>query len=370
MKKNFFFLLVILFFAACTPAQDSVAPSAPIKRIDKRPKRVILMIGDGMGLQQITAGMYGNSDRLKLEASKAVGFHKSYSADELIADSAASGTAMAAGIKTKNGYIGMDKDGLPVKSLIEAAEEKNISTGIITNAALTYATPAAFVAHVTDREDQEGIASFFLDQDIDFIVGGGKKYFDQRASDDRNLYQELIEAGYYVSDYTKSSFGKGSISFNQNYAYFLSDYLPEEISYSREALLTACKLAPPFLKNHHEEGKFFLLIEDALINQAGLSNDSDFIIQEMISFDKAIGEVIEFAKQDRETLVVITGDHETGGFAINPGSTRDTILGFFVSTEPTASLIPVFAYGPGAELFTGIYENTDLYYKIKYAMGL
>ncbi len=369
MKKQLLFIFLLLLSASCAPVQNSGAPSTPTRRIDKRPKRVILMIGDGMGLQQITAGMYSNNDRLNLEACPVVGFHKSYSADELIADSAASGTAMAAGIKTKNGYIGVDTDGLPVPTLIEMAEEKGLATGIVTNAALTYSTPAAFIAHVTDHEAPETIAPFYLKQEVDFIVGGGKKFFDQRKTDNRNLYQELIQAGYQVSDYSKAAFGKGSFDFNKNYAYFLADYIPERVADSREALLTACKLAPPFLKNHGD-GKFFLLIEDALINQAGMDNDSDFIIEEMISFDRVIGEILQFARQDRETLVIITGDHETGGYAVNPGSTRDTIFGFFVSTEPTASLIPVFAYGPGSELFTGIYENTDLHYKIKQALGL
>lgn len=367
--KRIALLIVIICFSACATAQKSGATVSPIRKIDKRPKRVILMIGDGMGLQQITAGMYKNQDRLNLETCTAVGFHKSYSSDELIADSAASATAMAAGVKTKNGYIGLDEDELPVRTIVEQAKEKDIQVGIITNATLTYATPAAFVAHANSGEDQEALAPFYLEQEIDFMVGGGKKYFAERVSDQRNLYQELISKGYQVSDYSKQPFGKGSFDFNKNYAYFLSEDLPENIESSRKDLITACKLAPAFLKNHGD-GKFFLMIEDALIDQGGKANDSDFIIEEMINFDKAIGEILQFAKQDKETLVIITGDHEIGGYAINPGSTRDSILGFFVSTEPTASLLPVFAFGPGAELFSGIYENTAIYEKIKYALGL
>jgi alkaline phosphatase len=369
LGRQIAFLLSVFCFTAFTPHQEGLAQVSPIRKIDKRPKRVILMIGDGMGLQQVTAGMYKNQDRLNLEASTTVGFHKSYSADELIADSAASATAMASGVKTKNGYIGLDEKEMPVKTLFELAKDKEIPVGIITNATLTFATPAAFVAHANSGEDQEALAPFYLENEIDFMVGGGKKYFADRKSDRRNLYQELIDKGYQVSDYSKQPFGKGSFDINQNYAFFLAEDLPEDTQQSRKDLITACKLAPSFLKNHGE-GKFLLMIEDALIDQGGKANDSDFIIEEMINFDKAIGEILQFAKQDRETLVIITGDHEIGGYAINPGSTRDSILGFFISTEPTASMLPVFAYGPGAELFSGIYENTDIYRKIKYALGL
>jgi alkaline phosphatase len=367
-KRRITLLLVSFCFTVFAPSQYGAAQISPIRKIDKRPKRVILMIGDGMGLQQITAGMYQNKDRLNLETCTTVGFHKSYSADNLIADSAASATAMAAGVKTKNGYIGLDEKEMPVKTLFELAKGKDIPVGIITNATLTFATPAAFIAHANSGEDQEALAPFYLENEIDFMVGGGKKYFADRT-DQRNLYQELIDRGYQVSDYSKHPFGKGSFDFNKNYAYFLSEDLPEDTQQSRKDLITACKLAPSFLKNHGE-GKFLLMIEDALIDKGGKANDSEFIIEEMINFDKAIGEILQFAKQDRETLVVITGDHEIGGYAINPGSTRDSILGFFISTEPTASMLPVFAYGPGAKLFSGIYDNTDIFRKIKYALGL
>lgn len=366
-KRIFQYLALLLI--TCAPGQAGTAQIIQNRQLEKRPKRVILLIGDGMGLQQITAGLYKNKDKLNLESCTTVGFHKSYSADALIADSGASATAMAAGVKTKNGYIGLDQKGLPVKTLVELAKAKGMAVGLVTNAAFTFATPAAFVAHATSTEDQEALATFYLENEVDFMVGGGKKYFADRKSDQRNLYQDLIDKGYQVSDYSKAPFGRGSFDFNKNYAYFLAEDLPLDTDQSRTDLLTACKLAPSFLKNH-SGGKFFLMIEDALIDQGGRANDSDFIIEEMIQFDKAIGEIIKFAKQDRETLVVITGDHEIGGYAINPGSTRDSILGFFVSTEPTASLLPVFAYGPGAELFSGMYDNTAIFRKIKFALGL
>lgn len=110
------------------------------------------------------------------------------------------------------------------------------------------------------------------------------------------------------------------------------------------------------------------MVEGSQIDWGGHANNSQFIINEMIDFDKAIGEVLEFAKADGETLVIVTADHETGGYAINPGSSVDTIFGAFTTKNHTAALIPVFAYGPGSELFSGIYENTAIFDKMKIAL--
>ena len=111
------------------------------------------------------------------------------------------------------------------------------------------------------------------------------------------------------------------------------------------------------------------MLEGSQIDWGGHANNSDYIISEMIEFDEAIGKILDFAKRDGETLVIVTADHETGGYAINPGSTMDTILPAFTTPKHTAALIPVFAYGPGAELFRGIYENTAIYWKMMRALG-
>jgi alkaline phosphatase len=110
---------------------------------------------------------------------------------------------------------------------------------------------------------------------------------------------------------------------------------------------------------------FFLMIEGSQIDWGGHANDSEYIISEMLEFDRAIGEVLDFAQRDGETLVIVTADHETGGYAINNGSSMGNIQGAFTSDYHTADLIPVFAYGPGAERFGGIYENTAIFDKMK-----
>lgn len=111
------------------------------------------------------------------------------------------------------------------------------------------------------------------------------------------------------------------------------------------------------------------MVEGAQIDWAGHANDQGFMIEEMLDFDETVGEALAYAKRNKETLVIVTADHETGGYAIQPGSTRDSLIGGFTCEGHTASLVPVFAYGPRAELFRGIYENTDIYKKMVQALG-
>ena len=326
------------------------------------PKNIILMIGDGMGLTQISAGMYSNGNQLNLEQFPVVGLHKSYASNNLITDSAAGATAFACGVKTYNGAIGVNPDTVAVKSILEEAEENGLATGLIATSTIVHATPASFIAHQKQRKMYEEIAEDFLKTDIDLFIGGGKKYFDQRK-DDRNLYDELEAKGYQVSDYFKMDLQDFEYNPTDNLAFFTSNDDPLPVANGRDYLIPAAKMAPPFLRGKSNEG-FFLMIEGAQIDWGGHANNSEYIITEMIEFDKAIAEVLEFAKQDGETLVIVTADHETGGYAINPGSTMDSIIGGFTSDYHTAALIPVFAYGPGSELFAGIFENTAIYHKM------
>ena len=173
--KTFFTLIVFLLFS-CTPkdlSQPPFQPSLP----SKKAKNVILMIGDGMGLTQISAGMFANGNQLNLEKFPIVGLHKPYSSNALITDSAAGATAFACGVKTYNGAIGVDKDSTAVKTILEEVEERGLATGLVATSTIVHATPASFIAHVKSRNDYEDIAADFLKTEIDYFVGGGKKIF-------------------------------------------------------------------------------------------------------------------------------------------------------------------------------------------------
>ncbi|NRB63572.1 MAG: alkaline phosphatase [Saprospiraceae bacterium] len=362
-------LLLALILGSCITPDVSPSPSHNLQP-NRKAKNIILLIGDGMGLTQITAGLYSYNNQLELERFPVIGLHKSYSSDNLVTDSAAGATAFACGIKTYNGAIAVDSDSLAVQTILEEAESKGLATGLVATSTIVHATPASFIAHASKRSYYEEIAADFLDTEIDLFIGGGKKYFDRRETDDRNIYTELEAKGYIMSDYFQQKLIDLDVDYTKNFGYLTADNDPLPVRQGRDYLQPASALAMSFLDTHDAENKgFFLMVEGAQIDWGGHANDSDYIITEVLDFDKVIGDALDFAQKDRETLVIVTADHETGGFAINPGSTMEKIEPGFTSDYHTAALIPVFAYGPGAELFAGIYENTAIHNKMRLAIG-
>ena len=323
-----------------------------------------------MGVTQISAGMYSNGNRLNLERFPVVGLHKSYSGDNLITDSAAGATAFSAGVKTYNGAIGVDLKKKPVKTILEYAEDAGLQTGLVASSSIVHATPASFIAHNVSRKNYEEIASDIAMSDVDLLIGGGVKFFDRRESDERGLSDEMRKRNFVVENFLKREIGGVNPDVGKSYAYLTADAEPLPFSQGRDYLVRAAEIAPDFLHRRDKDGKgFFLMIEGSQIDWGGHSNDSEYIISEVIEFDQAIGKVLEFAAADGETLVIVTADHETGGYAIQNGSKMGDIDGAFTSDYHTADLIPVFAYGPGSELFAGIYENTGIFDRMKQLYG-
>jgi len=337
-----------------------------VRSAAEKPKNIIFLIGDGMGLSQITAGMYANGDKLNLERMKTIGLHKSHAADALVTDSAAGATAFACGQKTYNGAIAVDVDTLPIPTILEEAESKNIATGLVSTSTIVHATPASFIAHNEYRRNYEEIAADFLKTDIDLFIGGGARYFNNR-SDDRNLLDELRNKGYQVGDYFNDDLDSIQIQDDRNFAFLTSLDDPIPAAQGRDYLQNAAMMAIEALDK--KDNGFFIMIEGSQIDWGGHANDADYIISEMIDFDNTIGAVLEWADKDGETLVVVTADHETGGFAIQKESTRDNLVTAFTSDYHTAEMICVFAHGPQEELFKGIYENTAIYNKMREAFG-
>jgi alkaline phosphatase len=359
----FILLALILTFTSCNKKINSDSLSEQVTL--PQPKNIILLIGDGMGLTQITAGLYQNNNSLHLERFKNIGLHKSYSANKLITDSAAGATAFACGVKTYNGAIGVDKDTVAVKTLLEMAEERNMPTGLVATSTITHATPGSFISHQPSRKLQEAIAADFLNTEVDFFIGGGMNYFSSRETDERNIIEELEAKNYQIDNFFDTDLSDVKPDKNKNFGYFAANDSPLPKASGRNYLNQSTDLALEFLSSRSDKEGFFLMIEGSQIDWGGHANDSDYIITEMLDFDKTIGKVIDFAKKDGNTLVVVTADHETGGYAINPGSEMGEIIGAFTTDYHTAAMIPVFAYGPGSELFCGIYENTAIFDFIK-----
>jgi alkaline phosphatase len=322
-------------------------------------KNVIFLIGDGMGLTQITAGMIRNNNYLNLERSQAVGLAKTSSSDNLVTDSAAGATALASGIKSYNGAIGVDPDKNPVPTLLEIATQNGISTGLVASSSITHATPACFYAHQPSRSMNEEIAQDLVNSEVDIFIGGGRDYFVNRE-DGQNLIDSLKEKNFEIYD----NFFDFRNERNNKIGIFIADKEPISFLEGREDFLPRATIKTiDFLKQN--ENGFFLMVEGSQIDWMGHSNKSEDLISEMIDFDEAIGKALDFAEEDGQTLVIITADHETGGYAITGGNmATGEIEGKFVTGSHTGVMVPVFAYGPGAEIFSGIYENTEIFHKI------
>lgn len=320
----------------------------------KKPKNVILMIGDGMGVSEVFAGITANGGHLFLDNFKHVGFSKTQSSDKYITDSAAGGTALSTGQKTYNGAIGVNSDKVAIKTILEMAEEKNMATGLVSTSAITHATPASFIAHQGSRGSYEDIAADFLKTDIDVFIGGGYKHFTQRA-DKRDLTKELKAKGYQVlrnmDEIAQVKSGK--------LAGLTADEHNEVYPKRKMDLPVSTTTAINILDNN--KNGFFMMVEGSQIDWGGHANNTIYIVNEMLDFDRAVGKALEFASKDGETLIIVTADHETGGMALTDGNfTTGKVKGAFTSGDHTAVMVPIFAYGPGAENFTGIMENTDI----------
>ena len=359
-------LLSSLFFScnSTTPVALEEIPEEIIEEntVVERPINIILMIADGTGLSQITASQIFNVNPSNYERFKHIGLIKTSSSSDFITDSAASATAFASGIKTYNGAIGVDKDTLSKPTILEELELKNYKSGLIATSAITHATPASFYAHVKYRKMEEEIAQALSNSKVDFFAGGGLKFFNKR-SDKKNLVEELQVKGFEI----ETSFMNTDVflSPDKKYGYLLADKeMPKIIDGRGPFLKNATQLGINYLSQNQQA--FFMMIEGSQIDWGGHANDANYLIGEMIDFDDTMGYVLDYAQRDGNTLVIVTADHETGGFTLASDDGNYNLINPTFSTGGhSATMVPVFAYGPGAGNFAGVYENTEIYHKIK-----
>jgi alkaline phosphatase len=328
------------------------------KSISKHPRNIILMIGDGMGTAQVYAGYTAKKGIMNITNMPVSGFSVTFSADDYITDSGAGGTALSSGIKTNNGSIGVDTKGQPVETILEMAEKRGLSTGLVSTSAITHATPASFIAHTANRSKYADIALDFLHTDIDVFIGGGYNNFARRA-DSLNLIDSLKARGYFIARDLKDV----NVPSTKRLAALLADEHMPRMSKGRGNMLPdATAMALEILKRNRKG--FFIMIEGSQIDWGGHDNEVSYIVDETVDFDNAVGKALQFARENGETLVIVTADHETCGFGITGGSiTTGNIQGAFLSKDHTATMVPVFAYGPGSEMFTGVQDNTDIFKK-------
>lgn len=360
MKKT----KTLLLLAIITAVTASCSPTSKISTEKPDVRNVILMIGDGMGLSHVYAAMSVSELPLNIERCTVTGLQKNYSSDNYVTDSGASGTAIATGTKTYNGAIGVDAKGNRVRSILEIAEANNRSTGLISTSSLTHATPASFIAHQSSRGSYENIAMDFIKTDVDVLIGGGYDHFAKRA-DKLNLLDTLRERNYEVVNSMDQVLSSRSDKLAGLTA---AEHNPYRLK-GRGNMLPASTGKAIEILSRNRDG-FFLMVEGSQIDWAGHANAADTLIDETLDFDQAVGVALDFAEKEGNTLVIVTGDHETGGVTLVKGDLKSKTVELHFSTKDhTGIMIPVYAYGPGAEKFSGIYENTDIFKKILAAFG-
>ncbi|GAK39089.1 hypothetical protein TCA2_1577 [Paenibacillus sp. TCA20] len=382
---------------------------------NRKVDNVIFMVPDGFSASYATNYRWYKGEETALD-SILVGMHRTYSANSEITDSAAAGTAFATGVKTNNGMISTSPDGKELKTILEAMEEKGKSSGLVATSTITHATPAVFASHVASRSDESAIAPQLIDNDVDVIMGGGKKYFPD------SLINEAKKDGYqYIS--SKGDLKRAERSDKLIGLFAESGMAPElDRETTNEPSLQEMTETALKVLNKDKDG-FFLMVEGSQIDWAGHDHDAAWAMKDSEAFEKALESVLEFAKKDKNTLVVVAGDHDTGGMSVGgngPGdvdlevirnvtatgdymvtqlnSTRSNVkevvkkyttleltdeeVQLIKSSEQPAITInevvsaranigwtslnhtgvdvPLYAYGPGADLFIGLHENTDL----------
>ena len=384
-------MLALLFATSCN---NNVTEKPQVKNI-------IYLIGDGMGFGAVSSLLLSEDSVTGFEQAPVIGLSETCSANNYVTDSPAGGTALACGIRTKNGYLGVDPEGKPLTSILRKAQAMGKRSGIVVNTVLTEATPAAFYAGVTSRSMSFDIAKQFTESGVDVAIGAGLEPFIKRP-DSLDLTATLINKGYDVHLDWKTVLGTTSRKFvgilpmgdvhrrneSGNTTAGAADgaevCLAAKLAASSEENGDTTRLSEPtvylekatakaleVLSNDNRQG-FFLMIESAIIDGYGHNNDSEGMIEEMKEFDNTLRQLVAYVNKHPETLLVVTADHETGGTGVSyksyeVGSTTPVQLSFSTKGH-TGTVVPVFAYGAGAEAFAGIMKNTDLPKKMEELM--
>ncbi len=329
----------------------------------KNVKNVILMIGDGMSLMHIYTAWTCNRGKLWIENAQYTGLSKTWASNRLITDSGSGGTSLATGHKTIYHAVGVDPEGRPLTTLVDVAKGLGKDAGIAVTCRLWDATPCDFCGHNIDRDNEEELIGDYPTSGVDFAFGGGAQKFTNRK-DGRNVFAELEQKGYHVARTLDDFFNwNGGKLFAVPYD--VDTPLPDE----RGDLLARASMKGIELMNKNDKG-FFMMIEGSQLDDYGHFNQLDLLMKETLDFDQTIGRVMQWAAQDGETLVVVTADHETGGLSLVSGDKQEgKVVCCFSTKDHSGTMVPVYAFGPGSENFTGIMENTDIFWKIKRLMG-
>lgn len=322
-----------------------------------RIRNVIFLIGDGMGLSQITAAAYANCG-LTLMNFNYIGLQRNNALGAFTTDSAAGGSALATGERHANRHISMTEQGEAVPSLSDWFRGKGLPVGVVTLGNAVDATPTAFYGHSVERDNADELTRCLLDTPVDLLCGSGIRQFTERG-DGIDLIGELSKSYRFVRSIDEINAAEGRVVC-------IDERMDEAAEESNLGLLAeATRAAIDKLQERGDKG-FFLMVEGAKIDYAGHSRCLPGSVIEMLGFDLAVAEALKFADENGQTLVVVTADHETGGLVLLDGDEQSgRIMGVYTTDDHTPAMLPVFAYGPGADRFCGTYLNTEIARRIR-----
>lgn len=349
---------VIVTSAACIFSMSAYSQNA---------KNVILIVGDGMGAAQWHAGLVTNNRHLNLEQFENIGLLLTHTTTNLNGSAPDHGTALATGIKSYSGAVSVNPDTIPVKSIIEYAEENGLSTGLVSANSLMEGGIAPFVAHEPNRMQAENIAASYLNHNLDVFIGAGSQSFIQRR-DGRNLVTELRKKDYHVvfSMDSIKNIEKGKL------AGFTAPQNNPGIKEGRGTMFPDAVQTALNILDNNEKG-FFLLVADVFVDRVSHMGNTELVSLETIDLDKVIGKALEFAQADGNTVVIVTGGPEASGMAITGGNFQNgTIEAKWANPGMihTGTMVPIFSYGPGSDQFRGIQDNTEIFHKMIELLGI
>lgn len=370
MNKSWLIVALAALMVGCAEKNEeksvtSYTAGEPYKTVEvkqptrtKAPKNIIFMIGDGMGLEQIGTAWVANRGALNMDKMPYVGLQRTYCLDWLVTDSAAAGTALATGSKTNKGMVATLPDGTELNSMLVKAQEVGKRTGVVVVCRLNDATPATFCCHDADRDNAEGITADYLNCGVDYIAGGGMDYWRDKRTDGRDIFAEIGAKGYNTYEKVDELMDATSLPVA---AVLAPLELPSALSGERSDMFrNMTKKALEMLDKENKEG-FVMMVEGSCIDDWLHANRADAAVEEILDFDRVVGDVLEWAEKDGETLVVVTADHCTGAMTLLWGDIASgTVEVNFANEGHNGMMVPFFAYGAGAEKFDGVVENAEL----------
>ena len=359
--------------------------------IKNKPKNIILLISDGMSLTQVSTYRLlkgGPNERIAVDKFPVSGIVLTHSKNAIVTDSASSATAFSTGRKTNNGALGLDEDNKILENFTEIIDRYGYVSSLISTSEITHATPAAYASHVDLRWKTDEISLQMMDSNVMTILGGGRHFFlpedlGGKRSDGLNLLEQM-ESSRMVMTEKKELDSFDHSDLGKVVGLFADEALRDKEKSENHVFEPSSSEMLNFAINRSEKFNengckgFFIMLEGSQVDWAGHANDLNYLKREMQDFDEAVELALDYAIQNPDTLVIATADHETGGLLIESSSPTDYTapeVKFSFNTgigygSHTGVPVPVYAYGPGSENFTGTLDNTDIFYAMLEAVKM